>query len=326
MLGRHSHINILDKVFVETVAGDLTVKVENNTETGQGIYAEPVHEAIQSLDDAEFWFVRIGALILLKVLPFREDAYRYLVFNTRTRQVTRADAIGQSCVSLPEEQGIIFPGGFVLQTGEAKVFEAEVGGLVFQRKAISPNGEDVLYVFFERAQGKYVLFPYNLVRKEIAAPITCHGYSIFPDGQMVVFRTMGDEPTRVHPVQVWQTPFVSAEFAANAPTPQGALGKLGNAELVRGISEVLTLQRLAESEQVTRRGYEALITSCTRVIDQFHWLGHAEIALLPIIGELKNNAELIVDEFEKVLSMQRRAAEALGQASTAQAALLSKVT
>jgi hypothetical protein len=326
VLGRHPHVNILDELFIETVGGDLTIKIENNTETGQGIYAEPVHEAIQSLDDAEFWFVRIGALIVLKVLPFREDAYRYLVFNTRTRQVTRADAIGQSCVSLPEEQGIIFPGGFVLQTGEAKVFEAEVGGLVFQRKVVSPNGEDVLYVFFERAQGKYVLFPYNLVRKEIAAPIACHGYSIFPDGQMVVFRNASDEPTRVHPVQVWQTPFVSAEFAANAPTPQGALGKLGNAELVRGISEVLTLQRLAEAQQVTRRSYEALISSCTRVTDQFHWLGQNEIALLPIIAELKKNAELIVDEFEKVLSMQRRAAEALGQASTTQAALISKIT
>ncbi len=326
VLGRHPHVNILDELFIETVGGDLTIKIENNTETGQGIYAEPVHEAIQSLDDAEFWFVRIGALILLKVLPFREDKYRYLVFNTRTRQVTRADAIGQSCVSLPEEQGIIFPGGFVLQTGEAKVFEADVGGLVFQRKVQSPNGEDVLYVFFERAQGKYVLFPYNLVRKEIAAPITCHGYSTFPDGQMVVFRVMSEEPTRVHPIQIWQTPFVSAEFAANAPTPQGALGKLGNAELVRGISEVLTLQRLAESDQVTRRGYEALISSCTRVTDQFHWLGHAEVALLPIVTELKKNAELIVDEFEKVLSMQRRAAEALAQATTTQTALLSKIS
>ncbi|MBL8915475.1 MAG: DNA repair ATPase, partial [Archangium sp.] len=323
--GRHPHVNVLDEVFIETVGGDLTVKVENNTETGQGIYAEPVDEAIQSLDDAEFHYVKIGALILLKVLPFREDKYRYLVFNTRTRQVTRADAIGQSCVSLPEEQGIIFPGGFVLQTGEAKVFEQEVGGLVFQRKIQSPNGEDVLYVFFEREQGKYVLFPYNLVRKEIAAPIACHGWSVFPDGQMVVFKSASDEPTRVHPMQIWQTPFVSAEFAAAAPTPQSALGKLGNAELVRGISEVLTLQRLAEAQQVTRRSYEALISACTRVMDQFHWLGGKEIALLPIVQELKKNGELIIDEFEKVLSMQRRAREALDQAQKTQSELLGKI-
>lgn len=323
--GRFPHVNVLDELFIETTGGDLTIKVEDNTESGQGIYSEPVSEPIQSLDDAEFWYVRIGALIVLKVLPFREDKYRYLVFNTRTRQVTRADAIGLSCVSLPEEQGIIFPGGFVLQTGEAKVFEANVGGLVFHKKIVSPNGEDVLYVFFEPINGSYVLFPYNLVRKEVANPIPCHGYSIFADGQMVVFRQASEEPTRVHPVQVWQTPFVSAEFAAAAPSPQTTLGKLGNAELVRGISEVLTLQRLAESQQVTRRSYEALISTCTRVIDQFHWLGHAEIALLPVVQELKKNAELIVDEFEKVLAMQRRAAEALAQATTTQQALLTRV-
>ncbi len=326
VLGRHPHVNVLDELFIETVGGDLTVKVENNTESGQGIYSEPVDEAQQALDDAEFWYVRIGALIVLKVLPFRESKYRYLVFNTRTSQVTRADAIGLSCVSLPEEQGIIFPGGFVLQTGEAKVFEVDVGGLVFQRKVQSPNGEDVLYVFFEKLTGKYVLFPYNLVRKEIAAPIACHGYAVFPDGQMVVFRAQSEEPTRIHPVQVWQTPFVSAEFAAGAPTPQSALGKLGNAELVRGISEVLTLQRLAEQQQVTRRSYEALVSSCTRVVDQFHWLGHKEVALLGEVQELKKNAELIIDEFEKVLSMQRRASEALAQASAAQQQLLARVT
>lgn len=326
VLGRHPHVNVLDEVFIETVGGDLTVKVENNTESGEGIYSEPVDEAQQSLDDAEFWYVKIGALILLKVLPFRESRYRYLVFNTRTREVTRADAIGLSCVSLPEEQGIIFPGGFVLQTGEAKVFEADVGGLVFQRKVVSPNGEDVLYVFFERAKGRYVLFPYNLVRKEIATPINCHGYAVFPDGQMVVFRATSEEPTRVHPVQIWQTPFVSPEFAAAAPSPQTALGKLGNAELVRGISEVLTLQRLAEQQQVNRRSYEALISACTRVVDQFHWLGQKDIGLLEGVQELKKNAELIIDEFEKVLSMQRRAAEALAQANEAQQKLLTRIT
>jgi len=42
--GRFPHINILDMVFVETIGGDLTVKIENNSETGEGIYSEPVDE------------------------------------------------------------------------------------------------------------------------------------------------------------------------------------------------------------------------------------------------------------------------------------------
>jgi hypothetical protein len=40
--GEHPHVSIEDRVFVETVGGDLTVKVENNTDSGKGIYSEPV--------------------------------------------------------------------------------------------------------------------------------------------------------------------------------------------------------------------------------------------------------------------------------------------
>ncbi|MGO4780177.1 DNA repair ATPase, partial [Lysobacter sp. 2RAB21] len=69
--GRHPHLNILDSVFVETVNGDLTVKIENNTEDGQGIYREPVADKTQSLDDAQVDFAKVGSLILLKILPYR---------------------------------------------------------------------------------------------------------------------------------------------------------------------------------------------------------------------------------------------------------------
>jgi hypothetical protein len=61
--GKHPHINILDTVFVETVGGDLTVKVENNTETGLGIYSEPVDDRTQSLTDAEVAYAKLGLLI-----------------------------------------------------------------------------------------------------------------------------------------------------------------------------------------------------------------------------------------------------------------------
>ncbi|MBC7978191.1 MAG: DNA repair ATPase, partial [Myxococcales bacterium] len=59
--GKHPHYNLLDTLFVECVHGDLTIKVENNTETGQGIYAEPVDDANQSLDDAKLYFAALGA-------------------------------------------------------------------------------------------------------------------------------------------------------------------------------------------------------------------------------------------------------------------------
>ena len=47
-MGVFPHINILDTVFVETTGGDLTVKCENNTEDGLGIYREAVLDKNQS--------------------------------------------------------------------------------------------------------------------------------------------------------------------------------------------------------------------------------------------------------------------------------------
>ncbi|MCP3099534.1 DNA repair ATPase [Myxococcus sp. K15C18031901] len=327
VLGAHPHVNVLDQVFVETVKGDLTVKVENNTSTGLGIYSEPVDDANQSLDDAKFAWAQVGSLILLRVQPFREAAPRFLVFNSRTQHVARIDALGQACIRLPEDQGVIFPGGYYLQTGDYKVFEGDATGVGMEFKQVirSPNGEDVLYVFHQREDGRYLLFPYNLVRKEVQNPLVCNGFSLFSDGGLVVFRETSQEPTRVHPMQVWQTPFVSDEHAAATPPAPGYLGKVGNAELVRGISDALTLQRIAKTEKPSRRTYEDLVGSSTRALDAYYWLGHAETQLQEPIESLRRTSELIIDEFEKVLALQKRATESLAAAEKTQEKLLGRV-
>ncbi|MEL6539110.1 MAG: DNA repair ATPase, partial [Bacteroidota bacterium] len=47
--GKHPHVSIQDHVYVETIGGDLTLKVEDNTDEGQGIYTEPVEAKDQML-------------------------------------------------------------------------------------------------------------------------------------------------------------------------------------------------------------------------------------------------------------------------------------
>jgi hypothetical protein len=322
--GKHPHVSIYDELFVETIGGDLTIKVENNTATGQGIYAEPVDDANQSLDDAQIFFARQGSLILLRVKPYRETAWRHFLYNPRRKQVLRIDAIEQACLALPEDQGVIFATGYYLVTGEYKLFDAEGAPSSFERVIRSPNGEDVLYVFFREGDGRYVLHPYNLIRKEVATPITCHGYSLFDDGTLVVFRAApGEEARRVHPMQVWRTPFVSAEVAASAPVTGSFIGKVGNPELVRGISESLSLRRLATVDKPDRQTWEDVIAATGRMVDAFHWLGHAEcFDLLSVVKQLRVVSEQIVDEYEKVEAIRQRAAEALTQAETAQTDLL----
>ena len=54
--GRFPHVNILDTVFVNTLGGTLTLKVEDNTEDGRGVYNEPVDEPNQSITDAQFQY------------------------------------------------------------------------------------------------------------------------------------------------------------------------------------------------------------------------------------------------------------------------------
>lgn len=322
--GVYPHVSIRNKVFVETTGGDLTVKLENNTATGKGIYAEPVDDSHQTLDDAVFQYREVGPLILMRIRPYREETWRHLVFCSRTEEVVRIDAIGQACRSLPEDHGIIFPGGYFLQDGQYKVFDGNYGSYEFHRAVRSPNGEDVLYVFHERRGGLYALFPYNLIRREVGTPIQCSGYSLFPDGKMVVFRYDSDEPTRVHPMQVWQTPFISDEHAAAAPEVAGFLGKVGNADLVRGISDCLSVRRFIVDQRPSRQLYEDLISTCTRIIDAYYWLSDAaEVGdLRTLLGEIRGTAELVVDEFVKVVLIRKQAVEALEAAASAQGELI----
>ncbi len=322
VFGRHPHVNILDEVFVETVSGDLTIKVENNTEDGLGIYREPVDEPHQSLDDAQIAFAKLGRLIVLKVLPYKETVWRYLVFNTRTRTVERIDAIGQACQQLPEDQGLIFPGGFYLQSGDSKTFDGDTSGMEFKRALRSPNGEDVLYMFYESAAGRYILLSYNLIRKEVQNPIHCHGYALFPDGKMVVFRAASDEPTRVHPMQVWQTPYASPEHLARTPSRGTFLEKVGNADLVRGIADAFGICRLVAEQVPSSAVYEDLIKAAVRVADAYFWLDHPEAGLKASVLEIKAAADLIVGEFEKVQTLKRQAQRELAAAEGKLAGLI----
>ena len=161
--GPHPHISIQDRVFVETVGGDLTVKVEDNTRTGAGIYSEPVEQADQTLDDAEIFYATVGHLILLKIRPYQEKQFRYLAFNEKVREARRIDAMEEACVLLPEDHGIIFSNGYYLQLGSFKEFPTRIRGMRFEQRRGAPNGEDHLYVFFNPAEGDYILLSYNVI-------------------------------------------------------------------------------------------------------------------------------------------------------------------
>ena len=326
--GKYPHMNILDTIFVETIGGDLTIKIEDNTQSGQGIYSEPVNDRTQSLTDAEIAYAKVGSLILLKILPYREDSYRYFVYNTLTEAVLRLDAIGQSCVQLPEDHGIIFPGGYYLQTGEYKLFDTNSVGakdLKFKRKIVSPNGEDVLFLFYDVALGITGLFPYNLIKKQLANPIYCNGMALADNGRLVLFNDQS-EPSRIHPMQIWHTPYASPEYVSELPESSSFYGKIGNKELVRGISDLYSITRLIDNQSVSQKLYEELSDNTSRLFDSYYWLSDPELNdVASSIKDVTATAELVIDEFAKVQSIQKQTQTALADADTQQNEILRQI-
>ena len=326
--GKYPHMNILDTIFVETVNGDLTIKIENNTQSGQGVYNEPVNDRTQSLTDAAIAYAKVGSLILLKILPYREDSYRYFVYNTLTEAVLRLDAIGQSCVQLPEDHGIIFPGGYYLQTGEYKLFDTNSAGakdLKFKRRIVAPNGEDVLFLFYDRDLGVTGLFPYNLIKKQLANPIYCNGMALADSGRLVLFSAQS-EPSRIHPMQIWHTPYASPEYISELPESTSFYGKIGNKELVRGISDLYSITRLIDNQSVSQKLYEELADNTSRLFDSYYWLSEPELKdVASSIKDVTATAELVIDEFAKVQSIQKQTQTALADAESQQNEILRQI-
>ena len=312
--GKHPHIAIDDTLFVETIGGDLTIKVEDNTETGRGIYSEPVDHRDQTLDDAEIAYVRHGHLYLLRIRPYQEKAFRYFVFNTKLQQVIRQDALGAACVLLPEDHGLAFPNGYYLATGEHQTFPNIPTDMVFERRIAAPNGEDHLFIFYARVPGLYALLSYNVIEQSVETPTLCHGFSLFPDGKLVQFKLPPDEqPQKHHAIQVWRTPYLDADRVDDAVPEekrQSHLYKVGNRDVVRGMAECQEVLKLIRREDRYADLYLDIARTTADLLDTYHWLDHEEAEQLgEVLRSIREAAQAAVAEFEKVTQIKRTTAE-----------------
>lgn len=314
--GDHPHISIEDRVFVETVGGDLTIKIEDNTEDGSGIYAEPVDDPDQSLDDAETFYSIVGNIILLKIRPFKEDEFRHLVFNEKTQTARRLDSIKDACVSLPEDHGLIFSNGYYLQTGLYKTFENNISNLKFERRLASSNGEDYLYAFYNPTAGQYVLLSYNMIEQEVATPIICNGFSIFENGQLIYFKTDASAQKH-HAMQIWQTPYVSEDFQVGEQQ-ESYIFKIGNKDIVRAMSECHEVMNLISQDDSYANLYVDLVKKSSDIIDSYFWLNQDQtFDLAKPLGDIRDAATAAVDEFDKVVRVRKNTAEQFATISKA---------
>jgi hypothetical protein len=243
--GDHPHVSILDKVFVETVGGDLTIKIEDNTADGRGILEEPVEHRDQTLEDGKFLFADLGNLTVLSITPYQETA-RYFVYNHKVKEVKRIQSIQDTAVLLPDNHGLIFPDGYYLQTGEFKQFEKSIEHVKFQKKIVAPNGEDYLYIFYEEQKGDYVIMTYNIIEQRINTPIICNGFTVLENGELCYFKAETDA-TKHHVIQIWQTPFSKTVQAATTHS-DSLLYKIGNKDIVKAMAECQEIITLLNKE------------------------------------------------------------------------------
>lgn len=310
--GDHPHISIEDRVFVECVGGDLTIKVEDNTATGEGVYSEPVDDRFQKVDDAEIAYAGIGHLILLKIRPYKEPAARYFIFNEKLQTAARVDSLGQSCALLPEDHGLIFPDGYYLSTGELKTFEARDLPMTLERVIHAPSGEDSLFVFFKPETGQYALLPYRLIEQKVEERISCHGFSIFPNGHLVLVRAE-DSPQKHHMIQLRQTPFYQL---GNEPAGQrdAFLYQVGNKDVVRCLAECTEVLSLARRDHPYAELYTDLVRRCGAMLDAYPWLGSADgFQLDEALRNVREAADKAVDEFAKVRRLQQEAVQRVSE-------------
>ena len=324
-MGAHPHISIEDRVFVETIGGDLTIKVEDNTDSGRGILVEPVDNPDQTLDDADIHYASVGPVILLKILPYREKDWRYFVFNEKLQEALRIDAIADACVLLPDSHGLIFPKGYYLLTGEYKEFESDLQGMSFEKRIVSPNGEDFIYVFYNSQSGTYILLPYNLIEQTVKAPIICHGYSLFEDGSLVYFKAE-EEPSKHHVLQIWQTSFTGPNLVRETHE-ENPLFKIGNKDIVRCMAECHEVLTLIKKEETYANLYLDMAKKTVDIADSYFWLKEADdnqlSDILVAIGETANAA---IEEFEKVNRIKKATRDELDRVTEKSKTVLSKIS
>lgn len=308
-LGRHPHISVLDKVFIEALHGDITFKIENNTDSGKGIFSEPVQNSDQQLDDAEYHYADLGNLIAIKIKPYQET-FRGYIFNVRTKQVVPIPALVDAGILLPDNQGVIFANGYYLQNGEYKIFESDIAGLEFVRSIASPNGEDFLYIFYQKATNTYLLMSYNMIAQQVETPIICNGFTVFNDGTLVYFRSE-NEAVRHHQVQIWQTPYTAA-LQENTAMSDNVLYKIGNKDIVSAMSESQEVILLLQKEDSYENLYEDIYKRANDLLDAYFWIkDEATFNMAAPLASIREIADTAIDEFAKVQAQRRHAREAL---------------
>ncbi|MBN1123794.1 MAG: DNA repair ATPase, partial [Sedimentisphaerales bacterium] len=163
-----------------------------------------------------------------------------------------------------------------------------------------PNGEDYLYIFYNRQNGVYVLLSYNLIEQKMSTPLACNGYSFFEEGTLIYFRADG-EAQKHHVIQIWTTPFYGPDYTIDVQR-DSALYKIGNKPIVRCMAECMELLTLIGKEESYANLYVDIARKAEAIRDAYFWIGSTDVGnLAEPLGQIRDAAAAAIDEYEKVV-------------------------
>ena len=122
----------------------------------------------------------------------------------------------------------------------------------------SPHGEDILYTFYH--QDIHIL---SFHSRQATQKITCRGYTLLDDGRLVILGNQEEQAHSTHPVQIWQTPYLSTSHHFNT---------INQAELERGILEAHHLIELLQTSTFDQAQCERIIRFIHSLKNTFTWL------------------------------------------------------
>jgi hypothetical protein len=313
--GRDPHLSIDGEIEIVVAGSTIEYRIVDPVAGRTVVCSETLAAAGQDIAELKVAYARIGDLLLVRMLAYREPAERFYVYNRLTTTMVRDDLVGVNSRVLPGNQGIIFPGGYHLTNGEAHTFALEEGTWDFHTRHLAPNGEDVLYTYHDASTGRYLLCGYNMVTKSMANPVAVAGYALHASGVLIGLRETPD-PARVHPISVYTSPFCTPERYAPPIASDSFFGRIGNPELVRVLGECFALTRDVDKVGFNAVVFEAFVARTRKLLDTYAWLSEPEAARIgELLVAMRRTAGDILDEFAAVQSARKAAHDALAEAT-----------
>ena len=177
--------------------------------------------------------------------------------------------------------------------------------LLFERRIASPNGEDFLYVFYNRESGTYVLLSYNVIEQRRSRHRSCAMASRCSTTDTCRTSNAATNLRNTTRYKSGKRRTLGKTFARTRRRIR-CLFKIGNQDIVRGMAECHEIIGLTTTRRFVRKSVRRSRKKTGDTIDSYFWINNEEAFRLgEVLAEIRSAATAAVDEFDKVVRVRR---------------------